>query len=54
MKRYKVKKEEKKDKTVPLKDYKYHKNLKMNSAIKEKMEKSLPSYNIILTENARF
>ena len=44
MKNYKVKKEEKKKKIEPLKDYEYHKNLKMKSAIKEQMEKSLPSY----------
>ena len=44
MKRHKVNKKEKKEKIDPLKDYEYHKNLKMNSVIKEKMEQSLPSY----------
>ena len=45
MKRQSIKNKKIEVKVDPFKNYQYHKNLKMGSAIKEKMEKNFPSYN---------
>ncbi len=44
MKRQSIKNKKIEVKVDPFKNYQYHKNLKMGSAIKEKMEQNFPSY----------
>ena len=57
MKRQSIKNKKIEVQVDPFKNYQYHKNLKMGSAIKEKMEKNFPSnknkYNEKKKENTK-